>query len=308
MHGLQLKRQGSNVIILEQDPYSDRRSHQAGIGLGASVVEFLAKYDATGLPNAVPARFTAFATRSWPWVLNFVSPRQMSSWGLLYRVLRANFDAQASPAIPVPPAPREGDGHGEYRRGKRVTGLQYDEQAGTVKVRFLDVTSKEEGSIDADMVIGADGVHSTVRELVQVPSEKEYAGYVAWRGTVPGAILSKETVQYFSNRVVASIMKRSYIIVYVCHLSSFQPPFWGLLTRTAISYQTTMVASALANVYLTGYGTTISTTAPPRWLQSSPTYMANPTKTRFPWGSCNLMRGHASSPPSSRKCPLLWPS
>ncbi|MEE3098629.1 MAG: FAD-dependent monooxygenase, partial [Pseudomonadota bacterium] len=41
------------------------------------------------------------------------------------------------------------------------------------------------GRIDADLVIGADGVRSVVRQALSARGRPLYSGFVAWRGTVP---------------------------------------------------------------------------------------------------------------------------
>ncbi len=66
----------------------------------------------------------------------------------------------ASPAVPQPPGPAEGDGEVEYRMGKKVTALRYNEQDGTVDVRYVDIATGDEATITVDLVIGADGVNS----------------------------------------------------------------------------------------------------------------------------------------------------
>jgi 2-polyprenyl-6-methoxyphenol hydroxylase-like FAD-dependent oxidoreductase len=49
MHGIQLKRHGSRVTILERDPRTERREAQAaGIGFEANMQEFLRRYNVTG--------------------------------------------------------------------------------------------------------------------------------------------------------------------------------------------------------------------------------------------------------------------
>lgn len=83
LQGLQLKRQGSDVVVLEQDPSKDRHSHESGIQIGPSVVALLDKYDATGRPAAVPAGFISVAWRKWLRMLNTPSPRHVSNWGCL---------------------------------------------------------------------------------------------------------------------------------------------------------------------------------------------------------------------------------
>ncbi|TVQ56498.1 MAG: salicylate 1-monooxygenase [Rhodobacteraceae bacterium] len=49
-------------------------------------------------------------------------------------------------------------------------------------------------AVEADVVIGADGVRSTVRTALFGPVEPRFTGQVAWRGTVPRAALRPGTV------------------------------------------------------------------------------------------------------------------
>src|ERR1700737_1142480 len=51
-----------------------------------------------------------------------------------------------------------------------------------VEVRFHN------GAIaDADVVVGGDGIHSTVREAILGPESPRFSGHVAYRGLVPAA-------------------------------------------------------------------------------------------------------------------------
>lgn len=212
LQGLQLKRKGCDVIVMEQDPSKDRHSHESGVSIGPSVVALLKKYDATGRPAAIPTRFLSAAWRKRLRVINTVWDHNMSNWGCLYLILRANFDGMKSDAVPEPPAPKPADGKVQYMPGKRATGLHYDREKGVVQVHYLDVVSGEEGSVSAEMVLAADGVHSTVRKILQVPTREDYAGYIAWRGTVPERLLSQETVDYFTNRLNFTLLKGTYFI------------------------------------------------------------------------------------------------
>lgn len=83
-----------------------------------------------------------------------------------------------------------------------------------MQVQYIDVTTGEQRSATADVVLAADGTHSTIRKLLKVPTHKEYAGYIAWRGTVPERSVSPETVEYFSNRLNFSLMSGTYFIRY----------------------------------------------------------------------------------------------
>lgn len=210
MHGLCLKRHGSDVVILEQDPSSIRSSHQAGIAFGPAVEEVLRRYDATGVQACTPPTATLVAYRKRQGFKELGTPRHLSSWGLLYRILRANFDGLPSEAVPNPPPAREGDGRAEYRAGQKVTKLKCED--GAVTVGFVGRDGRE-GSITADLVIGADGVRSTVRSLVQAPATAvEYSGYVSWRGTVCEKDVSPATAKYFENRTTLNILKDTYIV------------------------------------------------------------------------------------------------
>jgi 2-polyprenyl-6-methoxyphenol hydroxylase-like FAD-dependent oxidoreductase len=82
--------------------------------------------------------------------------RLMSSWGRLYRALRD----------PLPPA--------SYRLGMSLTRVEQDTRA--VTAVFANGERAE-----GELLVGADGGRSTVREQFLPGLTPEYAGYVAWR-------------------------------------------------------------------------------------------------------------------------------
>lgn len=86
----------------------------------------------------------------------FAQPQTMTAWDTLYRTFRG--------------ALRDVD----YRQGVEVTTVTASDHSTTLT--FADGTTS-----DWDMVIGADGIGSTVRQFVQ-PEDPRYSGYVAWRG------------------------------------------------------------------------------------------------------------------------------
>ena len=65
-----------------------------------------------------------------------------------------------------------------HRLGVSLTALTQDDDR--VRVSFSDGTSG-----DYDLVVGADGIHSTVRELALSASSPSYAGTMAWRSVIP---------------------------------------------------------------------------------------------------------------------------
>jgi salicylate hydroxylase len=62
--------------------------------------------------------------------------------------------------------------------GHKVVGLE--QTRSSVTARFENGTSA-----DADVLVGADGIHSRVRALVFGPEKPRFTGCVAWRGLVP---------------------------------------------------------------------------------------------------------------------------
>lgn len=209
MHGIYLKRNGVDVVVLEQEPKNVRSGHNAGIGFGPQLEEFLQTYDLSKIRNCTPAATTHIAFRKRKDFAQLKIKRHTSSWGLMYRIMRANFDGLPSDPIPKPPPTLEGDGRVEYRAGKKVKELSYEK--GLVTVRYVGIDGTED-SITTDLVIGADGLHSTVRSLVHSPTIKEYSGYVSWRGVVAETDVSEETVKYFQQRNGLDMLKRNYIV------------------------------------------------------------------------------------------------
>jgi salicylate hydroxylase len=69
---------------------------------------------------------------------------------------------------------------GVVQLGRPVTGLYHDDI--TAAVEFADGTSAA-----ADLVIGADGIHSVIRSALFGESHPSFSGTVAYRGRIPAA-------------------------------------------------------------------------------------------------------------------------
>jgi 2-polyprenyl-6-methoxyphenol hydroxylase-like FAD-dependent oxidoreductase len=103
-------------------------------------------------------------------------PQVLTAWERVYRVLRDAFPAE------------------RYHRGR---SLQAFEQAGQgVIARFSDG-----GSVAGDVLIGADGLRSTVRQQCLPAVTPLYAGYVAWR-----ALLSESALPTDIHRQLFAVM------------------------------------------------------------------------------------------------------
>ena len=100
--------------------------------------------------------------RSGNIVVEQPTARTMSAWSRLYRALRS--------ALPAP----------DYRLGKKLRQIEQDRDG--VTAMFEDGTSER-----GDLLVGADGIRSAVREQFLPQAQPVYAGYVAWRAVLEEA-------------------------------------------------------------------------------------------------------------------------
>jgi 2-polyprenyl-6-methoxyphenol hydroxylase-like FAD-dependent oxidoreductase len=89
----------------------------------------------------------------------FECPQMLTSWDRLWRLLRSRFPDES------------------YHRGCELTA--FEPSGSGVVARFADGNSAH-----ADLLVGADGIRSTVRARMLPGQQLSYAGYVAWRGLV----------------------------------------------------------------------------------------------------------------------------
>lgn len=162
-----LLRAGWDVTVFERAPTRlDGRG--AGIVTHPPLLEALSRAGcpASSLGVAVQGRVTF--DRDGAVVGRRALPQVLTSWSRLYRLLSA-----ACPDAVV-------------RRGWQLGGFQQD--ASGVTARF---TNGEQ--VHGDLLVGADGVRSAVRQQLHPGASAHYAGYVAWRGLVDEAALSPAT-------------------------------------------------------------------------------------------------------------------
>jgi len=95
-------------------------------------------------------------------------PQVLTAWERVYRCLRDAFPAQ------------------NYHRGR---GLMRLEQASDAVVAYLTDGTREHG----DLLVGADGIRSTVRQQLLPDLAPLYAGYVAWRALIPESAFTPAT-------------------------------------------------------------------------------------------------------------------
>lgn len=122
--------------------------------------------------------------------------QNMTSWDLVYYMLRANVDGIESEYCDVPKQRAE-DEEVKHLHGHKFTSVK--EEGSKVRVSYQTVEG-EEGTLKADLVIGADGPSSTVRSVFDSTVQRTYAGYVALRGTIREDAVTPATREAFSER------------------------------------------------------------------------------------------------------------
>jgi 2-polyprenyl-6-methoxyphenol hydroxylase-like FAD-dependent oxidoreductase len=158
---LMLRRAGWDVDIFERVE-SELAGRGAGIVAQPDLIERLRRLgiDPTDLGVEITTRKILDA--SGRFTAEFICPQVLTAWERVYRVLRDAF----------PPE--------RYHRGKGVRGFEQSER--NVVAHFADG-----GSAEGDLLVGADGLRSTIRQQCLPQLLPLYAGYVAWRALIAEA-------------------------------------------------------------------------------------------------------------------------
>ena len=113
----------------------------------------------------------------------------LTSWDRLQRLLRATIDAA------------------HYHLGWNFERVEQDERG--VRVQFAD------GRVEhADILVGGDGIRSSVRAQLAPEVQPIYAGYYIWRGAPNEADLAPETLRRIYPLFTFYLPKRQQVITY----------------------------------------------------------------------------------------------
>jgi len=159
--GLLLRRAGWEIEIFERVE-SELAGRGAGIVAQPDLIETLRRIEIDTTDLGVEITTRRILDASGKLVSTLACPQVLTAWERVYRALRDAF-----------PAPH-------YHRGRGVRGVE--QAAHSVRVHLEDG-----GTIESELVVGADGLRSTIRQQCLPHLAPLYAGYVAWRALIPEA-------------------------------------------------------------------------------------------------------------------------
>lgn len=188
--GVSLRAVGWQVSIFERSPaVMDDRG--AGIVLQSEMIDLLEGLNlVTSAEIAVESRSRQYLNRSGGILDSGPSRQFMTSWGALFNSLRRGF-------------PDDG-----YHAGFKL--MEFTSGKETVRTKFENGHERT-----GDLLIGADGAWSTVREQLLPEIFPRYAGYVAWRGLVLEKDVPDSLLRTFTDKFTFFQMPQSHILCYL---------------------------------------------------------------------------------------------
>jgi 2-polyprenyl-6-methoxyphenol hydroxylase-like FAD-dependent oxidoreductase len=200
-----------NITLLERNPTALLHNQGAGIVAGGDTLSFFKRYDKCERDIAAGSIRRQYLNKDGEIVHKEDMQQNMTSWDLVYHMLRANVDGVKSDYCEVPKEDAD-EKRVKHLHGHKVTGLE--EKGDKVVVRY-ETPEGDKGEMEADLVVGADGPSSTIRSILTPNVERTYAGYVALRGTVPENEASPKTLEAFKERFTFFHTKGIQILAYL---------------------------------------------------------------------------------------------
>lgn len=188
--GVALQKKGHQVTIYERSP-GDMKDRGAGLVIQPDLMEYLIeKGIALREVFGVPATQRQVLNYDGHPVLVYPNDTIFTSWNYLWSRLR-NF----------------------FPLANYISGFELDsitDNGDSVTAIFKNGEERT-----ADLLIGADGFNSVVREYVAPNIHPQYAGYVAYRGLIPENELTKEEVAFFGDKFSIYPYEQSHLLCYL---------------------------------------------------------------------------------------------
>ena len=202
MHAIALKEIGHRVYVLEKSSRDVLTSEAAGLQAGQEVQKFITKYIKDVKPYSItPAANVIEVLNAKGSTINSIpvgNVMHLTTWNILFDIFKSSIlDGTSSPQA-------------TYETDKLVQGVTYDGEK--VLVTFTDTTTGLSDILKADIVIAADGGHSTVRKSVLPQVTPKYVGYVTWRGSVPERSVSNASREILQDKVLIFRIGRGFAV------------------------------------------------------------------------------------------------
>ncbi|RZJ76044.1 MAG: monooxygenase [Flavobacterium sp.] len=188
--GISLRKLGYEVDIFERSP-TEMQGRGAGLVIQPGLMDFVIE---NGISSSalfgVPAQERQILDATGRIVSRYGNDTSFTSWNYLWNQLKAYFPAE------------------HYHYNSRLIAVE--QGAGHV---FADFDYKP--TLKVDLLIGADGYSSTVREHFLPDVNPVYSGYIAYRGLIEEKDLSESDVNFFSNRFSLYPYSNSHLLAYM---------------------------------------------------------------------------------------------
>ncbi|MGF6917052.1 FAD-dependent monooxygenase [Paraburkholderia sp. 40] len=180
-----LRQRGCEVVVIEQA--SQLGEVGAGVQMSPNAVKVLRAIGVEPLIREVACEPVAFTGRDWKsGRVLYRTPIK----GVYERVYGAGYyhlhRADLHRAL------TERLGAGALRLGQRATGIEQDRNAAGLRLDSGEL-------VEADVIVGADGIHSVVRRSLFGDEKPHFTGNICWRGMVPVDALPKGHVELASS-------------------------------------------------------------------------------------------------------------
>jgi 2,6-dihydroxypyridine 3-monooxygenase len=184
-----LRDAGHDVTVFERSS-TELEQRGAGIGLLEATSRYLTTRAGIGIDEiSIATDLIRYLGRSGRVVHEQAHRYRFSSWNTVYRRLLGAF------------------GQERYRLGHEVVSWAPARDA--VVVHLADGAT-----VEADLLVCADGVGSSARARLQPDASASYAGYVAWRGMVPEGELEPALADRLGQAITYHVLANSHILVY----------------------------------------------------------------------------------------------
>jgi 2,6-dihydroxypyridine 3-monooxygenase len=182
-----------------------------------------------------------YIDKSGDTVSSVATYNRFTSWNTLYGALSGSFPAD------------------RYHLSHAVKSVE--QVGGQVVLTFANGRRHE-----CDLLVAADGMSSTVRGILSPKTTLDYAGYIAWRGTVKERDLTPDAARAFADAVVYQVLDHSHILAYAIpgDDNSIEP---GSRTLNWVWYRNA-TASELEEIMTDRDGLQRLATMPPGWAQA----------------------------------------